>query len=608
MEQLRNHTFHIPVLGLAFSIDTPIRVARFGISSVISIGDDILIEHMRKHYSLMHGEPYSAIALKEHDYRARRITAYLNLVQKIVHSQLRALRTSPFAKGSEIEKYFEMLPVASPVRQMYVQMVNSTDVWQRSALQAELRRNIVAGDIDVNIMTKVDAMATNKKGETLPPEFSNALASLRGFAESDLSSSVVLSAGLNPRLFSYLGRRPEFLPDTRGRLKKKVTVKVSDFRSAYIQGKLLAKKGIWVSEYRIESGLNCGGHAFATDGFLMGPILEEFKAQRPALLAELRQIYDVAMKERGINSTDFPLATRVTAQGGIGTAQEDEFLRSYYRLDGTGWGSPFLLVPEATNVDDDTRERLIRARAEDYYLSNASPLGVPFNNLRDTTSEQQLRKRAEEGEPGSPCGKKFLVSNTEFTKEPICTASREYQKLKLYQLKGLGLPSDELQRRIDGVLEKVCLCEDLAAAAVMNNATNATSTPPRRAVAICPGPNLAYFSRIATLEEMVGHIYGRIQLIADPNRPNMFVNELRLYVEYLRNELQKRIDSLTTREEKYYVTFKANLLDGIAYYQSLIQEFVHESERYRESMRIQIEELEQELLSIVMPEPCPVEA
>jgi hypothetical protein len=88
----------------------------------------------------------------------------------------------------------------------------------------------------------------------------------------------------------------------------------------------------------------------------------------------------------------------------------------------------------------------------------------------------------------------------------------------------------------------------------------------------------------------------------------MFVNELRLYVEYLRNELQKRIDSLTTREEKYYVTFKANLLDGIAYYQSLIEEFVHESERYRESMRIQIEELEQELLSIVMPEPCPVEA
>ncbi len=48
MENSRVHTFHIPVLGLAFSIDTPVRVARFGITSVISIVDDMLIEHMRK--------------------------------------------------------------------------------------------------------------------------------------------------------------------------------------------------------------------------------------------------------------------------------------------------------------------------------------------------------------------------------------------------------------------------------------------------------------------------------------------------------------------------------------------------------------------------------
>ena len=44
---------------------------------------------------------------------------------------------------------------------------------------------------------------------------------------------------------------------------------MSDFRSALIQGKFLAKKGLEVAEFRIESGLNCGGHAFATDGHLM---------------------------------------------------------------------------------------------------------------------------------------------------------------------------------------------------------------------------------------------------------------------------------------------------------------------------------------------------
>ena len=104
------HTFHIPVLGLAFSVDTPIRVGRFGISSVISIVDDILIEHMRKHYAHLHGESYTPITVHDEDYRARRITAYLNLLQKIVQKQIAALKASAFEKGSEIVKYFEMLP------------------------------------------------------------------------------------------------------------------------------------------------------------------------------------------------------------------------------------------------------------------------------------------------------------------------------------------------------------------------------------------------------------------------------------------------------------------------------------------------------------------
>jgi hypothetical protein len=51
-----------------------------------------------------------------------------------------------------------------------------------------------------------------------------------------------------------------------------------------IQGNFLAKKGLWISEYRIESGLNCGGHAFATEGMLLGPIMEEFKLKKNDLI------------------------------------------------------------------------------------------------------------------------------------------------------------------------------------------------------------------------------------------------------------------------------------------------------------------------------------
>src|SRR5690606_24351907 len=122
-------------------------------------------------------------------------------------------------------------------------------------------------------------------------------------------------------------------------------------------------------------------------------------------------------------------AMRITVQGGIGTAEETQFLLDYYQVDATGWGSPCLLVPAVTNVDDETLKDLAEAGTSDYYVSNSSPLGVLFNNFRRSSAEKQRLERIAKGRPGSPCKKKYLVSNTEFTKEPNCTASREYQNL-----------------------------------------------------------------------------------------------------------------------------------------------------------------------------------
>jgi len=599
MADSRVHSFHIPVLGLAFSIDTPIRVARYGISSVISIVDDILIEHMRKHYARMYEQTYVPITVRDEDYRARRITAYLNLLHTIVQKQIAVLKASAFEKGSEIVKYFEMLPEDSQLKALYLRMVNATDTEKQSALQHELRTNIVAGDIDVNIMTKLDKANAGSDQEKLPAEFSDALSSLRGFAQSDLNASVVLSAGLNSRLFSYLGQRKEFIPDELGNLKKRVILKVTDYRSAYIQGKILAKKGIWISEFRIESGLNCGGHAFASDGYLLGPILDEFKTNRQMLFDELSLLYNLALRDKRLSVPSVPMKFRITVQGGIGTAREDVFLREYYHVDGTGWGSPFLLVPEATNVDSTTRDILARAKKEDYYISDASPLGIPFNNVHGSSSDLQIQQRINDGKFGSRCTKKFLISNTEFTTEPICTASSQYQELKIEQLKNQNLPPEVFEQKIAKVLEKVCLCEDLAATGFISSSTNGTAK--NHPVAVCPGPNLAYFSRIASLEEMVGHIYGRIQLMTDSQRPNIFINELHLYVDYMKNEIQKRFDIWNLKEQKYFSTFKANLQDGIDHYKGLIPKLLEESERYRETMRNELLELEQELLEIIIP-------
>ena len=156
-------------------------------------------------------------------------------------------------------------------------------------LQEWLNSNLSVGSIDVNIMTKVDK--TNfHKNEELSVEYNDAHAALRGFAKSNLESSVIFSAGMNPRLYGYISNFEDFYSNIKGEIKKKIVLKVSDYRSAIIQGKFLANKGLWVSEYRIESGLNCGGHAFATDGLLMGPILDEFRENRQALINQTFEV------------------------------------------------------------------------------------------------------------------------------------------------------------------------------------------------------------------------------------------------------------------------------------------------------------------------------
>ena len=198
-------------------------------------------------------------------------------------------------------------------------------------------------------MTKMDKDNFIKE-EQLPIAFNDAHASLRGFANSTLESSVVLSAGMNPRLYSYF-EIFGFFPDANNTLKKKIMLKVSDFRSAMIQGNFLAKKGLWVSEYRIESGLNCGGHAFATEGYLLGPILEEFKQKKEQLIQSAHELMVKALGQKEMHVPENPLDLKITVQGGVGTAEEHDFLLDYYKVDSVGWGSPFLLVPEATSVD-----------------------------------------------------------------------------------------------------------------------------------------------------------------------------------------------------------------------------------------------------------------
>jgi hypothetical protein len=578
------HSFHIPVMGIGYTIDTPARVAQYGISSAISLVDDILVEKMREFYCKKFDMPFQAISDKINDFRAKRITAYLNLIDEIVTRKFEELKASLHQKGGELEKYMEMLPDFSEIKQRFNHFIQNDNL---KDLRIWLNHHLPKGSIDVNIMTKLDR-ETYRDNEKLPQEYNDAHAALRGFANSKLASAVVLSAGMNPRLYSYMENFDDFYPNEKGEIKKKIILKVSDYRSALIQGKFLAKKGIWISEYRIESGLNCGGHAFATDGYLMGPILEEFKTNRKSLIDTTHDLLVAALAAKGKPVPAEPLKMVITAQGGVGTSVEHEFLMDHYDIDSVGWGTPFLLAPEVTNVEDHTLNLLADAKEDDLYLSGISPLGVPFNNLRGNTKDIEKQGFIDKDRPGSSCPKKFVEINKEFGEKAICVASRQYQFLKLRELKKLHADNDaKYQEEFDKVVEKSCICVGLSTSTLHKNKLDYTREGP--GVSVCPGPNLAYYSKKVTLREMVSHIYGKTNIIERTDRPHMFIKELSLYVDYLKNRVNEMAKPLTDKNEKYIDTFHKNLNDGIEYYKDL---FNKKAEQFQEKKATLIQSLD----------------
>jgi len=592
INKLEEHSFHIPVLGIGYSIDTPAKVAQLGISSVISLVDDMLMEKMREFYCDKFEKPFQAITNKIDDFRAKRITAYLDLMDEMVQDKVNELKSSFLKKSFELEKYIDVLPDSSLVKSKFKQFIAEN---KHDEACEFVCNNMPVGSIDVNIMTKLDK--DNYIGdEKLPVEYNDAHAALRGFAMSKVKSSVVLSAGMNPRLFSYFEQFDAFLPNAEGDLDKKIILKVSDYRSALVQGKMLAKKGLWVSEYRIESGLNCGGHAFASQGFLMGPVLEEFKNNRQELIDATHELMVQALEGKNKVVPQKPLQMKITAQGGVGNSEEHDFLIKEYNLDSVGWGTPFLLVPEASSIDAETVGLLSKAKEEDLYLSNVSPLGIPINNLRTNTKDIERAKFIKEGKPGTPCVKYYGAINKEFTDKVICTSSRQYQKMKLEELDQKGLDGEAYKKEFNKIVDKSCICVGLGTATLKAN--NLDTHSEGNGVSVCPGPNVAYFNNSFSLKQMVDHIYGRTNLIEGVDRPHVFVKELKLYVDFLKNKLDESIQPLAGKELNYLKKNQKNVDEGIQYYKGKFSGIKMKCDDFKNKMSDELDNLHQKLKNI----------
>ncbi len=591
---MKLHSFHIPVMGIGFTIDTPLKVSPLGIDSVISLVDDQLMEKLRNMYCESMGITYREIKEDVEDFRARRITSYLNLIASLAEKKFEEVKSLANGFSNELNQYLNMLPESSQIKTQFKSLITSN--FNLKDLRDWIESNLSMGSIDVNIMTKVDK-DNYIKNEKLPLEYNDAHAALRGYANSNLSSSLILSAGMNPRLYSYMEQFDDFYPDPNGHLKKKIVLKVSDYRSALIQGKFLAKKGIWVSEYRIESGLNCGGHAFATDGYLLGPILAQFRDNKEELIQSVHSLLITALSDKNKFVPASSLPVRITAQGGVGTAEEHQFLLDHYQIDSVGWGTPFLLVPEATTVDNDTLEKLVKAKEEDLYLSDISPLGVPFNNLRGNTKDEEKMRLINKGRPGSSCPKKYVALNTEFGSKALCVASRQYEDLKIKELQKENLTPEIYQDKYDKIIEKSCVCVGLGTSALLKY--NLSTKKEGEGVSICPGPNLAYFSKTMSLNEITDHIYGKKTGMARADRPHMFIKELELYVDYIKKKLEEvKRGVADARQNKYLLTFNSNLQEGVSYYQNIFSELETAFQSSKSQIVIQLNHFKNVLLEI----------
>jgi hypothetical protein len=580
------HTIHIPVMGTGFSIDTPIRVAPFGISSVMSIMDDMLVEKIRKHYCEKFNLAFAPITRWSEDARAKRITAYINTVQEIVQIKFDKIKSLPFFESNDKEKYFTMLPDESPLKIAYHRLLEMTPGKKREKAEISLTKQMVKGSIDANIMVKLDRVNRDRKGNELPAEFSDSKAALRGFANSMVESSIIFSAGINQSLYSYMSEFKDFYRDTTGKLKKKIIIKVSDFRSALIQGKFLAKKGLEVYEFRIESGLNCGGHAFASNGQLLPVLLKEIHEKRDQLAASFKPLIQKYYEKMGWEYPDSSAkhTPLITVQGGVGTPGEVKRLQKDFKIDKIGIATPFLLVPEVTCVEATTFNKLKEADESDLYLSEVSPLGVPFNNLRHSVSEEHTTNQVDIGDPGSPCPKGFLVSNTEFSDIPICTASKEYQQQKLKEIDTNMVDGTEKTLEQAKVVKKTCLCDHLGNGALINLGIKKEEKAPQ---AICPGQNISWFNREYSLMEMMAHFYNKQKSLVSEERPHMFAKEIQMYVDYFERLIKK--SEMNERTTKTLNEFYENMKSGMEYCRTFSQKQPFTSENI-ESINVWIDE------------------
>jgi len=128
--------------------------------------------------------------------------------------------------------------------------------------------------------------------------------------------------------------------------------------------------------------------------------------------------------------------------------------------------------------------------------------------------------------------------------------------------------------------------------------TNEIETRESKAISICPGPNMAYFDKLLSLEDMTKHIYGKSNIMQRSDRPNMFIKELGLYVDYLQNKFNDAKNAMDKKQERYFGKFIKNMEEGITYYQNLFETKSAAFSKAKKELLTELDNYSKKLLAI----------
>ncbi len=99
---------------------------------------------------------------------------------------------------------------------------------------------------------------------------------------------------------------------------------------------------------------------------------------------------------------------------------------------------------------------------------------------------------------------------------------------------------------------------------------------------------------------MVDHIYGRKTVFSpsENERPNIFINELRIHLSYLKNNLLKKDNETDLNQKKNINEFIKNQIEGIEYYKNLAGVIFKKTNKLKENFLNELSVLQDEFRSL----------